>query len=49
VDEAYTRPRGSVDIRASYLEYIARLNGVGIKLSPGQKTWCVKKGRTAAG
>src|SRR5258708_20831321 len=42
-DEAYRLAAGSVDIPASYLDYFARLERLGIALTPGQKAWYVKQ------
>ena len=42
-DDAYALPAGSVDIPASYLDYFAKLERLGIKLAPDQKAWYVKK------
>ena len=35
--------RTTVDIPASYLDYFRKLDGLGIKLSPEQRAWYVKK------
>jgi hypothetical protein len=48
-DEAYTLAAGSVDIPASYLDYFARLDRIGIKLTPHQKAWYVKKAEQQQG
>jgi hypothetical protein len=48
-DEAYTLPAGSVDIPGSYLDYFARLRGLGIALTPGQQAWYVKKAEQQQG
>jgi hypothetical protein len=48
-DETYTLPAGSVEIPASYLDYFARLAGLGIKLAPDQKAWYVKKAEQQQG
>jgi hypothetical protein len=48
-DEAYQLAAGSVDIPASYLDYFARLDGLGIKLTPDQKAWYVKKAEQQQG
>ena len=48
-DEAYTLAAGSVDIPASYLDYFARLERLGITLSPQQKAWYVKKAEQQQG
>jgi hypothetical protein len=42
-DEAYTFAAGSVDIPPSYLDYFAKLERIGIELTPHQKAWYVKK------
>jgi hypothetical protein len=48
-DEAYTLPAGSVDVPASYLDYFARLERLGITLTPEQKAWYVKKAEQQQG
>jgi hypothetical protein len=48
-DEAYTLAAGSVDIPASYLDYFARLERLGITLTPDQKAWYVKKAEQQQG
>jgi hypothetical protein len=48
-DEAYALPAGSVAIPAGYLDYFARLAGLGIALSPEQKAWYVKKAEQQQG
>jgi hypothetical protein len=42
-DDAYTLPAGSAELPASTLDYFARLERIGIRLSPEQKAWYVKK------
>ena len=48
-DEAYALPAGSVDIPASYHDYFVRLDGLGMKLTPEQKAWYVKKAEQQQG
>jgi hypothetical protein len=48
-EAAYALPAGSVDIPASYLDYFARLDGLGVKLTPEQKAWYVKKAEQQQG
>jgi hypothetical protein len=48
-DEAYALPAGSVDIPGVYLDYFARLGGLGIRLTPEQKAWYVKKAEQQQG
>jgi hypothetical protein len=48
-DEAYTLPGGSMDFPASYLDYFARLERIGIALTPDQKAWYVKKAEQQQG
>jgi hypothetical protein len=48
-DEAYRLAAGSVDIPASTLDYFARLERIGIALSPDQKAWYVKKAEQQQG
>jgi len=48
-DEAYALPASSVDIPASYLDYFARLGGIGIRLTPAQKAWYAKKAEQQQG
>jgi hypothetical protein len=48
-DEAYALPAGSVAIPGVYLDYFARLGGIGIRLSPEQKAWYVKKAEQQQG
>jgi hypothetical protein len=48
-DEAYALPAGSVAIPGAYLDYFARLGGLGIRLSPEQKAWYVKKAEQQQG
>jgi hypothetical protein len=48
-DDAYALPAGSVDIPASYLDYFAKLERLGIKLMPDQKAWYVKKAEQQQG
>jgi hypothetical protein len=48
-DRAYALTAGSVAIPASYLDYFARLAGLGITLSPQQKAWYVKKAEQQQG
>ena len=40
-DDAYTLPAGSVELPASTLDYFARLERIGITLSPDQGTLVV--------
>jgi hypothetical protein len=42
-DEAYVLPAGSVAIPATYRDYFARLERIGIALTPEQQAWYVKK------
>jgi hypothetical protein len=48
-DDAYTLPAGSVELPASTLDYFARLERIGIALSPEQKAWYVKKAEQQQG
>src|SRR5882757_1632675 len=48
-DEAYTLPAGSVAIPGAYLDHFARLGGLGIRLTPEQKAWYVKKAEQQQG
>jgi hypothetical protein len=48
-DEASTLPAGLVDIPAAYLDYFARLGGLGIALTAEQKAWYVKKAEQQQG
>jgi hypothetical protein len=48
-DEAYALAAGAVQIPASYLDYFAKLEGIGIKLTPDQKAWYVKKSEQQQG
>jgi hypothetical protein len=48
-DAAYALPAGSANVPASYLDYFARLGGLGIRLSPDQKAWYVKKAEQQQG
>jgi hypothetical protein len=48
-DDAYRLAAGSVDIPASYLDYFARLERIGIALTPDQKAWYVKKAEQQQG
>jgi hypothetical protein len=48
-DEAYTLPAGSVAIPASYHDYFAGLERLGIALTPDQKAWYVKKAEQQQG
>jgi hypothetical protein len=48
-DEAYTLAAGSVAIPASYLDYFAGLERIGIALTPEQKAWYVKKAEQQQG
>src|SRR6202790_5549735 len=48
-DEAYALPAGSVAIPATLFVYFARLGGLGIRLSPEQKAWYVKKAEQQQG
>jgi hypothetical protein len=48
-DEAYTLPDGSVAIPASYHDYFAGLERLGIALTPDQKAWYVKKAEQQQG
>jgi hypothetical protein len=48
-DETYTLPAGSVDIPASYLDYFAKLGGLGIALTAEQRAWYVKKAEQQQG
>jgi hypothetical protein len=48
-DEAYRLDAGPVDIPASYRDYFARLESLGITLSAPQKAWYVKKAEQQQG
>jgi hypothetical protein len=48
-DDAYTLPAGSVELPASTLDYFARLERIGIALTPEQKGWYVKKAEQQQG
>jgi hypothetical protein len=48
-DEANTLAGGPVDVPASYLDYFARLERIGITLTAEQKAWYVKKAEQQQG
>jgi hypothetical protein len=48
-DEAYALAAGAVQIPASYLDYFAMLERIGIKLTPDQRAWYVKKSEQQQG
>jgi hypothetical protein len=47
--DAYTLAPDSIDIPASYLDYFSKLDQLGIKLTPAQKAWYVKKAEQQQG
>jgi hypothetical protein len=48
-DESHTLRAGSVDIPPAYLDYFARLGGIGIRLTPEQKAWYVRQAEQQQG
>jgi hypothetical protein len=48
-DAAYALPAGTVEIPASYRDYFARLDGLGIALTAEQQAWYVKKAEQQQG
>jgi hypothetical protein len=48
-DDACTLPAGAVTIPASYLDYFARLERIGITLTADQRAWYVKKAEQQQG
>ncbi len=48
-DARYTMPAASVDIPESFQRYFRRLEGFGVKLTPDQQAWYVKKSEQQQG
>jgi hypothetical protein len=48
-EDAYTLPAGSVDLPASTIDYFARLERIGIRLTPDQKAWYARKAEQQQG